>query len=61
MDSDNKAHNYWFLIAQAQKIDSLPVLVSDEDPIHLQLPIYPKTYRHYFYTLLITSQELTFP
>ena len=31
MDSDNRAHNHWFLVAQAQKISVLQVVVSDED------------------------------
>ena len=66
MDSDNRAHNQLVLIAQAQKIDVLQVVVSNEDACNrngkLSSPplIIPSTYCHYFHTLLIPSQELTF-
>ena len=67
MGSGNKAHNHGFLIAQAQKIGLLKVAVSDEDacnrydkPSNLP-PLIHSTYYHYFYTLVIPSQELTFP
>ena len=55
--------NHCLLISQAQKISA----VSDEDacnqngkPSNPSSPI-PSTYCHYFHTLLIPSQELTFP
>ena len=67
MDSDNRAHNHRFLIVQAQKIGVLKVAVSDENarnrndkPSNLP-PLIPSTYCHYFHTLVIPSQELTFP
>ena len=66
MDSDNWARNQWFLIAQAQKIGVLQVLVSAEDACNWNgKPSKPpslilSTYCHYFYTLLIPSQELEF-
>ena len=64
IDSDDSAH--WFLIAQAHKMVALQVVVSDKDvcnwngkPASLPSPT-PSTYCHYFHTLLIPSQELTF-
>ena len=63
MDSDNWARNQWFLIAQAQKIGVLQVLVSAEDACNWNgkpskpPSLTPSTYCHYFYTLLIPSQE----
>ena len=67
MESDNRAYNHWLLIAQAQKIGVLQLVVSDENacngdgkPYNSPAPI-PPTYSHYFHTLLIPSQELTFP
>ena len=66
MDSDNNAHNYWFLIAQAHKMIVLDVVVSDEDVCNWNgkpsrpPALTPSTFCHYFYTLLIPSQELTF-
>ena len=66
MDSDNRAHNHGLLIAQAQKINSLQIIVSDADACNwnekLSNPpsLIPSTYCHLFHTLLIPSQELTF-
>ena len=66
-DSDNRPHNYWFLITQAQKIGVLQFVVSDEDACNWNCKwSYPpsvtsSTYFNYFQTLLIPSQELTFP
>ena len=67
MDSDNRAHNHWFLIAQDQKFGVLQVKVSNEDaynpngkssnPPSLIL----LACCHHFLTLLIPSQELIFP
>ena len=68
IDRDNRAHNHWFLIAQAQKIGVLEVVVFDEDgcsqngklsnPPPSSIPL---IYLHYFHTLPIPSPELTFP
>ena len=66
MDSENRAHNYWLLIAQFQKIGVLLVEVPDKDACNLNgKPSNPPslislTYFHYFDTLLIPPQELTF-
>ena len=66
MGSDNRTHNHWFLIAQAQKIGVLQVVVSNEDASNWNdkpfnpPSLIPPTYCHYFHTLLIPSQKLTF-
>ena len=67
MDSDNRTHNHWFLIAQAQKDGVLQVVVSDKDDTsnrndktYNPSSLIPSTYCHYFHTLLIPSQKLTF-
>ena len=60
------AHNHCFLIAQAQKVGVLQVVVSDEDACRQnekpsnQSFLKTSTYCHYFHTLLIPSPELTF-
>ena len=65
-DSDNRADNHWFLIAQAQKIGVLQVVVSNEDVCNWNdkrsnpPSLVPSTYCHYIHTLLIPSQEVTF-
>ena len=66
-DRGHKSHDHWFLIAKAQKIDVLQIFVSDENvcnrnrkPSNPPSPV-PSVYCHYLHTLLITSQELTFP
>ena len=67
MDSGNRAHNHGLLMAQAQKIGVLQVVVSDADACSLndKLSNPPSlilsAYFHYFHTLLIPSQELKFP
>ena len=67
MDCDNMAHNHWFLIAQAQKIDALQVKDSDGDACKWNGKLFsppsliPQIYFHYFDTLPIPLQELTFP
>ena len=66
MESDNRAHNHCFLIAQAQKIGVLQVAVSNEDACNWNgKPFNPpyfilSAYCNYVHTLLIPSQELTF-
>ena len=67
VDCDNSAHNHWFLITQVQKIGVLQVAVSDEDASNTNgkpsnpPSLMPSNYCYYFHTLLIPSQELTFP
>ena len=67
MDSDIRTSNPWFLMAQAQKIGVLQIVVSDEDAWNrngkLSNPpsLVPSAYCRYFHTLLIPSQELAFP
>ena len=67
MDSDISDNYPWFLIAQAQKIGVLQVVVSDENAYNqigkLSNPpsLISLTYFHYFHTLIISSQELAFP
>ena len=63
MDSDSRVYNQWFLVAQAQKVGVLQVVVSDEDvcnwnskPSNPPSLIPSLLYCHYFYTLLIPSQ-----
>ena len=66
MNSENRAHNHWFLIGQAQKIGVLQKVVSDEDVCNSNgkqsssFSLIPSTFCQYFRTLLLTSQELTF-
>ena len=66
MDSDNRTHNHWLLIAQAQQIGILQVVVSDEDACNRNgkqsnpHSLIPSTYCHHFHTLLIPSQEHPF-
>ena len=66
MGSDSRAHNHWFLVVQTYKIGILQVVVSDEDVCNWNgkssgpPSLTPSTYCHYFHTLLIPSQELTF-
>ena len=67
IDRGHKSHDHWFLIAKAQKIDVLQIFMSDENvcnrnrkPSNPPSPV-PSIYCHYLHTLLITSQELTFP
>ena len=67
MGSDSRAHNHLFLIAKAQKIGLLQVIVCDEDACYRNAnwsnpsSLIPSSYCHYFHTLVIPSQELTFP
>ena len=67
IDSNNRAHNHWFLIVQAEKIDVLQIVVSDEDTCSRNgkpsnpSSLIPSTYCYYFHTLLIPLQELTVP
>ena len=66
-DSDNRAHNHWFLIAQAQKNGVLQVVFADQYAFNWNgkpfspPSLIPSIYNYYFDTLLISSQELTFP
>ena len=66
-DSDNRAHNHWFLIAQAQKSGVLQVVFADQYAFNWNgkpfspPSLIPSIYNYYFDTLLISSQELTFP
>ena len=65
MDCDNRGFNHWFLISQADKIDVLHVVLSDEDACNrngkLFNPYSLTPYFHYFHTLLIVSRELIVP
>ena len=63
MDSDNRAHNPWFPIAQVQKIGVLRVVISDEYACNRNgkpsnpPSLIPSTYYYDFHTLL----KLIFP
>ena len=67
MGSDNRAHNHLFLIAKAQKIGLLQVVVCDEDACYRNDNwsnpsfLIPSSYCHYFHTLLIPSKNSHFP
>ena len=67
MDSDNRAHNYWFLSLRLRKIGVLQVsslwwrfLKSECQTIQSTFSQKSK-YCYYFHTVLMSSQNLTFP
>ena len=65
MDRDKRAHNHWFLVAQAQKIDVLQVVVSHEDPCNQNgkpsnpPSLIPLTCCHHFHCLVVNTSTRT--